>query len=200
MSIHSKGAARAPQWKLVAGAAAAALLLAVPVAAQPAKPPPPSAPAAGPADASAAFGDAIAHCANAIDDIELAEATLLDLGWESEGIVDHGPYQQTVDASKLGDALGDLYYYAAVEQYLSVYLVYCTFEIEGEITGVDLAVGAEAFGLEGDVQVDGDAQYGTWELFLDEEVFLVQAEAYSDYFFLQLNWVGDVPTGPVTGK
>lgn len=199
MSIHPMGAARAPQRKLVAGAAAAALLLAMPAAAQPAKPTP-NAPPPAAADASAAFSDAMAYCANAIDDIQMAEGALLDLSWESEGIVDHGPYQRTVNASKIGDALGDLYYYAAVEQYVSVTLAYCTFEIEGQITGVDLTAGAEAFGLEGDVQVDGESQYGTWELFLDEEVFLVQAEAHSDYFFLQLNWVGNAPTAPVTGK
>lgn len=169
---------------LASGVATLSLLLAAPALAQ-------KTPVGGSTTAGTAFNEGVAFCFDAVDGVDNAEAILSDLGWMIDDVAESGPYQIHIDASKFGDVLGDLYYYAINETYPGLSLTYCTFEIEGAISMAGLEAAAQEQGFEGEMTVIDDATYGTWAILLDDAAILIQVEAYPDYFYLQLNWVGE---------
>lgn len=192
---------------LIAGAVArharlgATALVAVAVAASPALA------QKGPASSGlslTALIDGYAHCMNAADDKAMAEATLADLGWTLDEEYPAGAFQTSVSAS-LTQGNDEAYFYADIETYPTVMLVYCTYTVYGSTAGVDLATMAAEFGLEGGTIADGQGSedfgtYGVWEQLLDDSLVLIRAEVFSDSVYIQVNWVGDAPvgqTGPV---
>lgn len=130
-------------------------------------------------------------CLDAVDNFDDVAGVLTAAGWTIDEQSNYGPYQNYINASKLGDAaVGDKYFYATIEHYPSRDLVYCTYEIEGPYATPNYEFFNNIDGMVGEYQNLPEGTYGTWEWLAEgvDELWLMQAEP--EYFYLQLDWVG----------
>ena len=153
---------------------------------------------ATPPAVSAAFADAYAACIGAAFNMETAGENLRAAGWTVDDPFPEGPFSLTVSASKMDDINGDVYFYAIVEGYPTVGLVYCTYEIEGVVGEVDFTTTPAELGLAGGIEVTEGGVFGAWELLNDDGGVLILAQQEGEYFYFQVNVVvtiGD-PSAP----
>jgi hypothetical protein len=177
-------------------ASAAAALTAVVVLA--------AAPASGqavkrPPQSANPFAEGLELCLGVAEGAAAMEATLTGRGWNVDDRYGYGPYQETLSASRFTEA-SDFYLYASVEVYPTLQLVYCTYEVEGLTATVDFNGVASQFGMTGEVRVQEDGTFGTWELIGEDTVLFVLASVEEDYLYLQVNYIGGrTSTGAVGG-
>ncbi len=164
------------------GVAAAALIpavLATPTLAQ-------KGPAAGPDVVDEGYN----LCLDAVAGLDYLRESLAAAGWTIDEDANYGPYQTYINASLLGEgATTTRYLYATLEQYPTIDLVYCTYEVEGPYAAPDLEL-LGTYGLDGLYETLEDGTYGVWEIADDAGGQLWLLQAQEDYFYLQLDFIG----------
>jgi hypothetical protein len=178
----TKNPAGAKSRRLQFGAAAAALssvVLATPSLAQ-------KGPAAGPDVIEEGYN----FCIDAVAGLDYLRESLAAAGWTIEDDATYGPYQTYINASLIGDGTtASRYLYATLEQYPTIDLVYCTYEVEGAYAPPYFELLGD-YGLDGEYQMLEDGTYGVWEAGDDTGAQLWLLQAQVDYLYFQLDWIG----------
>ncbi len=169
----------------------AVLLTAVPVMAQ-------KGPTTLPPFPDDPFQEAFDLCFEASIDIDEAADNMEAAGWTVDDFYETGPFIVSLSASRQVNG-ADIYFFGTFETYATVGLMYCTYDIEGAAAPIDFATVGPDFGLEGDFVVNEGGTYGAWELLGDGEGYLITARQEGDYFFIQMNRIGELAGAPLTG-
>lgn len=139
---------------------------------------------------------AIDLCMTVIDTDELdgARDTLMANGW---AVLDDDPFIPAIHiVSATYETTGT--FYAEVTTYPTVFLAFCAYEFNADISVPDQAAFEEAVaanGFDGTITTGAVGIIGTWEMQLDGGVALFSAIANGDHFLLQMNWIEQAGEG-----
>jgi len=129
-------------------------------------------------------------CLDAVVGLDFLWDSLVAAGWTIDEDANYGPYQTYINASLIGTGTtASRYLYATLEQYPTIDLVYCTYEVEGAYNAPNFGL-LSAYGLDGEYQTLTDGTYGVWEAGDEDGAQLWLLQAQSDYLYLQLDWIG----------
>ncbi|MCW5718735.1 MAG: hypothetical protein KIS68_12975 [Bauldia sp.] len=154
----------------------------------------------GPGGGQNVIDEGYNFCLDAVAGLDYLRESLTAAGWTIDDDADYGPYQTYINASLIGnEATAAKYLYATLEQYPTIDLVYCTFEVEGAYATPDFDL-LNDYGLDGEYQTLNDGTYGVWEIADDTGGQLWLLQAQQDYLYFQLDWIGPgYRDGPATG-
>ncbi len=144
----------------------------------------------GPAAGPDVIEEGYNFCLDAVAGLDYLRQSLAAAGWTIEDDANYGPYQAYINASRVGDGTtAARYLYATLEQYPTIDLVYCTYEVEGAYSEPNFALLGD-YGLDGEYQTLEEGTYGVWELGDEAGAQLWLLRAQPDYLYFQLDWIG----------
>lgn len=138
--------------------------------------------------------DMIDICGLLVEQGADAEDDLIDAGWTVDDVFQYGPYSREISASIVFSDDSDAYAFAVVESYPTAELGFCSLDIQGITSSIDLNIVSETYTADGSIAQDefGD-WHGSWESVEDDSIYLVLVhfEDANDYLLVQMNRISD---------
>lgn len=137
--------------------------------------------------------DMIDTCGLIVDVGADAESDLIADGWSVDDVYQNGPYSLEISASKIFSDDSDAYAFGVIENYPTVDLGFCSLDIQGLASTVDLYDVTDTYAVDGAVSQDEYGYWhGSWEMNDGDSIYLllVHYEEENQYLLVQMNRIG----------